>query len=76
MPLAVAKAREVAARTLAMPAAAVRMSKETANAVVIALAHLGGHMAHDQLALAAASSDSKAARAAALKSRGRIGRPA
>jgi enoyl-CoA hydratase/carnithine racemase len=45
---ALAKAREVAGRTLAMPEAAVRMSKETVNAVATALHHLGGHMAHDQ----------------------------
>lgn len=38
-----------------MPAAAVRMSKETINAVATALHHAAGHMAHDQIALAAAS---------------------
>ncbi len=64
---ALAKAREIAARTLAMPAAAVRMSKESVNAVVTALDHAGGYMAHDQLALAAASAESAAARDAALK---------
>ena len=61
---------EVAAHTLSMPAAAVRMSKQTANAVATALHHAAGHMAHDQLALAAASEESRAARAAALKPRG------
>jgi enoyl-CoA hydratase/carnithine racemase len=67
---ALRKAREVAAQTLAMPAAAVRMSKETANAVSTALHHAAGHMGHDQIALAAASDESRAARAAALKPRG------
>lgn len=66
---ALAVARELAARTLAMPAAAVRMSKETANACATALNHAAGHMAHDQIALAAASDEARAARAAALKPR-------
>ena len=64
---ALAKARAVAAQTLAMPAAAVRMSKESANAVATALNHVAGYMAHDQIALAAGSPESRAARAAALK---------
>ncbi len=64
---ALAKAREVAAQTLAMPAAALRMSKESANAVATALNHATGYMAHDQIALASASPESRAARAAALK---------
>lgn len=63
---ALAKAREVAAQTLAKPAAAVRMSKESVNAVATALNHAAGYMAHDQIALAAASPESRAARAAAL----------
>ncbi len=67
---ALAQARTVAERSLAMPAAAVRMSKETANAVANALHHLGGHMGHDQIALALASADSRAARAAVLKKPG------
>lgn len=66
---ALAVARELAARTLSMPAAAVRMSKETANACATALNHAAGHMAHDQIALAAASDEARAARAAALKPR-------
>jgi enoyl-CoA hydratase len=64
---ALAKAHEVAARTLSMPAAAVRMSKESANAIALALNHAAGYMAHDQIALAAASPESRAARAGALK---------
>ena len=66
---AMAKAREVAAQTLAKPAAAVRMSKESVNAVATALNHASGYMAHDQIALAAASPESRAARAAAFKPR-------
>jgi enoyl-CoA hydratase/carnithine racemase len=67
---AAAKARAIAAQTLAMPAAAVRMSKESVNAVATALNHASGYMAHDQVALAAASTESRAAREAALKPRG------
>ena len=66
---AIAKAREVAAQTLAKPAAAVRMSKESVNAVATALNHASGYMAHDQIALAATSPESRAARAAAFKPR-------
>ena len=66
---ALAKAREVAERTLSMPAAAVRMSKESANAVALALNHAAGYMAHDQIALAAASPESRAARSNALKAK-------
>ena len=60
-------ARAIAAQTLAKPAAAVRMSKESVNAVATALNHAAGYMAHDQIALAASSPESRAARAAALK---------
>jgi enoyl-CoA hydratase len=62
-------ARDLAARTLAMPAAAVRMSKESVNAVATALNHAAGHMAHDQIALAASSDEAAAARAQALRQR-------
>jgi enoyl-CoA hydratase/carnithine racemase len=62
-------ARVLADKTLAMPAAAVRMSKENINAVATALHHASGHMAHDQLMLAAESPESRAAREAALKRR-------
>ena len=62
-------ARVLADKTLAMPAAAVRMSKESINAVATVLHHAGGHMAHDQLMLAAESPESRAARDAALKRR-------
>jgi hypothetical protein len=39
----------------------------SANAVALALNHAAGYMAHDQIALAAASPESRAARAGALK---------
>ena len=67
----IALARELAERTLAMPVAAVCMSKQTVNAVATARHHLVCHMGHDQIALASASADSWAARAAALPSRDR-----
>jgi enoyl-CoA hydratase/carnithine racemase len=66
---ALARARELAAQTLAMPAAAVRMSKESVNAIATALNHATGYMAHDQVALAAASDESRVAREAALGTR-------
>jgi enoyl-CoA hydratase/carnithine racemase len=66
---ALRKAHEVALQVQALPPAAVRMSKETVNAVASALHHAGSYMAHDQLALAASSAESRAARAAALKPR-------
>jgi enoyl-CoA hydratase/carnithine racemase len=59
-------ARQVADAVLAMPSHAVRMSKETANAFANLGAQAVGYMAHDQFALAAASAESVAARAAAL----------
>ncbi|MFN0160160.1 MAG: enoyl-CoA hydratase/isomerase family protein [Burkholderiales bacterium] len=61
---ALARALEVAAQTLAMPAAAVRMSKESANAAATALNHATGYMAHDQIIAAATSPEARAARAA------------
>ena len=66
---ALQKAREIALQTLAMPAAAVRMSKESVNAVATALNHAAGYMAHDQIALAAASPEERTARAQALNPR-------
>jgi enoyl-CoA hydratase/carnithine racemase len=66
---ALATARGLAQQVLAMPAAAVRMSKATVNAVATTHHLAAGHMALDQLMLAGASAESKAARAAALKKR-------
>ena len=67
---ALAKARQIAAEVLAKPAAAVRMSKESINAVATALDHIAGYAAHDQLALSAASDEAREARQAALSNKG------
>jgi enoyl-CoA hydratase len=64
---ALAKAQAIAAQTLAKPAASVRMSKESVNAAATLLNHATSYMAHDQIALAAGSPESRAARGAALK---------
>jgi enoyl-CoA hydratase len=64
---ALVKAREVAQQVLALPQTAVRMSKETINAHANALNHASSHMAHDQIALAAADAASTSARTKALK---------
>lgn len=64
---ALAKAREIATQTLVKPAASVRMSKESVNAAATILNHATSYMAHDQIALAAGSPESRAARGAALK---------
>ena len=63
---ALARAEALARQTLAMPSAVVRMSKESVNAIATALNHATSYMAHDQIALAAASAESRTARAAAL----------
>jgi hypothetical protein len=57
-------AREVAAKVLALPRNSVRMSKESINAFAGIGAHAASHMAHDQVQLAAASPEAKAAREA------------
>lgn len=64
---ALTRAQALAAQTLAMPAATVRMSKESANAAATALNHATSYMAHDQIALAASSPESRAARGQALR---------
>jgi len=46
------------------------MSKESVNAIATALNHATGYMAHDQVALAAGSDESRVAREAALATRG------
>ncbi|MCC7547890.1 MAG: enoyl-CoA hydratase/isomerase family protein [Burkholderiales bacterium] len=56
------EARRVAARVLAMPRGAVRMSKETVNASAYALAHLASHAGADQFNLASSSEEVAAAR--------------
>ncbi len=63
------KAKGLAGLALAMPRHAVRMTKETVNAYAGMGAHAVSYMAHDQLELAAASPESRAARAGAAKGR-------
>lgn len=63
---AVAVARTLAARVLAMPRHAVRMSKEACNAYANQGAQATSFMAHDQLLVAAASPESRVAREAFL----------
>src|SRR5688572_10548833 len=63
------KAKALAGLALAMPRHAVRMTKEAVNAYAGIGAHAVSYMAHDQLELAAASPESRAARAAAAKGR-------
>ena len=63
-------ALDIAAKVLALPRNSVRMSKESINAYASIGAHAASHMAHDQVQLAAASLEAKAAREAfALKHR-------
>ena len=64
---ALVRAQALAAQTLAQPAATVRMSKESVNAAATALNHASSYMAHDQIALAASSPESRAARGLALR---------
>jgi enoyl-CoA hydratase/carnithine racemase len=67
---ALAMATGLAQQVLAMPAAAVRMSKATVNAVATTGHLAAAHMGLDQLMLAGGSAESKAARAAALAKKG------
>ena len=64
---AMVRAQALAAQTLAQPAATVRMSKESVNAAATALNHASSYMAHDQIALAASSPESRAARGLAVR---------
>lgn len=64
---ALARATEIAQQVLALPAAAVRMSKATVNALATSGHLAAAHMGLDQLMLAGASAESKAARTVALK---------
>ena len=61
---ALATAREIAQMVLALPRNSVRMSKESINAYAGIGAHAASHMAHDQVQLAAASPEARAARLA------------
>jgi enoyl-CoA hydratase/carnithine racemase len=67
---ALKQARAIAKAVLALPPSSVRMSKESINAYAGIGAHAATHMAHDQVQLAAASPEARAAREAfARKSR-------
>src|SRR5262245_14224818 len=68
---ALAAAEELLAKALDKPKHSVVMTKETVNAYASIGAHAVSHMAPDQLELAAASPESRAARDAALKRRKR-----
>ena len=61
---ALSAARTLAKQVLALPRNSVRMTKESVNAYASIGAHAASHMAHDQVQLASASPEAKAARAA------------
>lgn len=64
---AIETARRLAEAVLEKPRHSVRMTKEAVNAYAGIGTHAVSYMAHDQLQLAAASPESRAAREAALK---------
>ena len=64
-------ASAIAGQVLQKPRHSVRMTKETVNAYASIGAHAVSHMAHDQLELAAATPESRAAREAATRAPGR-----
>ena len=68
---ALAASEHLARQVLEKPKHSVMMTKETVNAYASIGAHAVSHMAPDQLELAAASPESRTARDAALKKRGR-----
>ncbi len=61
---ALSAARALAKQVLALPRSSVRMTKESINAYASIGAHAASHMAHDQVQLASASLEAKAAREA------------
>ncbi len=67
--MALQAAASLAQSVLDKPRHSVRMTKEAVNAYAGIGAHAVSYMAHDQLELAAASPESRAARAAAAKGR-------
>jgi len=73
---ALATARAVARQVLSMPRNSVRMTKESVNAYAGIGAHAASHMAHDQVQLAAASAEAKAAREAFAAKRKKAANPA
>jgi enoyl-CoA hydratase/carnithine racemase len=73
---ALQSARALAKQVLALPRNSVRMTKESVNAYASIGAHAASHMAHDQVQLAAASAEAKAARAAFAAKRKKAASPA
>ena len=69
-------ARDLARQVLALPRNSVRMTKESVNAYAGIGAHAASHMAHDQVQLAAASAEAKAAREAFAARRRKSASPA
>jgi len=69
-------ARDLARQVLALPRNSVRMTKESINAYAGIGAHAASHMAHDQVQLAAASAEAKAAREAFAARRRKSASPA
>jgi enoyl-CoA hydratase/carnithine racemase len=69
-------AGDVARQVLALPRNSVRMTKESVNAYAGIGAHAASHMAHDQVQLAAASAEAKAAREAFASKRKKAASPA
>jgi len=69
-------ARTVAKQVLALPRNSVRMSKESVNAYAGIGAHAASHMAHDQVQLAAASPEARAARESFAARRKKAASPA
>jgi 1,4-dihydroxy-2-naphthoyl-CoA synthase len=66
---ALGEARALAKKVLALPRNSVRMTKESINAYASIGAHASSHMAHDQVQLAAASAEARAAREAFTRRR-------
>jgi enoyl-CoA hydratase/carnithine racemase len=62
-------ARALAKQVLSLPRSSVRMTKESISAYAGIGAHAASHMAHDQLQLAAASQEARAAREAFARRR-------
>jgi enoyl-CoA hydratase len=73
---ALATARAVAKQLLALPRNSVRMTKESINAYAGIGAHAASHMAHDQVQLASASAEARAAREAFAAKRRKAASPA
>jgi enoyl-CoA hydratase/carnithine racemase len=71
---ALQRARALAKQVLALPRNSVRMTKESVNAYASIGAHAASYMAHDQVQLAAASTEARAAREAFARRRKPLGK--